>query len=226
MLLEHRIQASVQIQATLSWQLIFAIQTPQASITRLVHKWYVSKRFNFYPIFVIYFFLVSNYTCLFTEDSLNLHPYKGEISKLIKNPNFGFLDFLGECYDEKKVLEMRESYVWVENEAQLLELVQVLGKETVFGVDTEQHSLRSFLGFTALIQVAIISSSWCFIVCSYTLIEYINSSVYMDLVIRCTVRKLFLLVSINFIPCLCLWSFWKIMTNSLEICILVVYGNL
>ena len=48
---------------------------------------------------------------------------------------------------------MREAYVWVETESQLEEMVEVLSKEKIFGVDTEQHSLRSFLGFTALIQV-------------------------------------------------------------------------
>ena len=48
---------------------------------------------------------------------------------------------------------MMEAYVWVETESQLEEMVEVLSKEKIFGVDTEQHSLRSFLGFTALIQV-------------------------------------------------------------------------
>lgn len=50
-------------------------------------------------------------------------------------------------------LEMSESYVWVETELQLKELAAMLSKERVFAVDTEQHSFRSFLGFTALIQV-------------------------------------------------------------------------
>lgn len=48
---------------------------------------------------------------------------------------------------------MSELYVWVNTELQLKELVEALSKERVFAVDTEQHSLRSFLGFTALIQV-------------------------------------------------------------------------
>lgn len=50
-------------------------------------------------------------------------------------------------------LEMSESHVWVETELQLKELAAMLSKERVFAVDTEQHSFRSFLGFTALIQV-------------------------------------------------------------------------
>lgn len=53
-------------------------------------------------------------------------------------------------------MEMRDSYVWVETESQLKELADILAKSKVFAVDTEQHSLRSFLGFTALIQVTIV----------------------------------------------------------------------
>ncbi|KAL6535911.1 Protein RRP6-like 3 [Orobanche hederae] len=87
-----------------------------------------------------------------SDDFSNLHPYRVEISKLMKNPNLEFLEYLGEC--EKGNLEMRGSYVWVETEAQLKEVVEVLSKERVFAVDTEQHSFRSFLGFTALIQIS------------------------------------------------------------------------
>ena len=52
-------------------------------------------------------------------------------------------------------LEMNDPYVWVNTEQQLKELVNVLSKERFFAVDTEQHSLRSFLGFTALVQVSL-----------------------------------------------------------------------
>lgn len=48
---------------------------------------------------------------------------------------------------------MKDSYVWVHTETQLKELVDALSEERFFAVDTEQHSLRSFLGFTALVQV-------------------------------------------------------------------------
>ena len=61
------------------------------------------------------------------------------------------LDLINENID----LKMSETYIWVETELQLKELVTILSKERVFAVDTEQHSLRSFLGFTALIQVNI-----------------------------------------------------------------------
>ncbi|KAI8551942.1 hypothetical protein RHMOL_Rhmol06G0226300 [Rhododendron molle] len=75
------------------------------------------------------------------------HPYKAEIEALLRSPRVEF--------DEGNVdLELKESYVWIETEFQLEELVGVLSKERVFAVDTEQHSLRSFLGFTALIQIS------------------------------------------------------------------------
>ncbi|PIN22164.1 Ribonuclease D [Handroanthus impetiginosus] len=92
------------------------------------------------------------------EEYSNLHPYKGEISKLMKNPNVGFLEFLDGC--EKGNLEMGGSYTSVETEPQLRELVEVLSHERVFAVDTEQHSFRSFLGFTALIQISTISQDY------------------------------------------------------------------
>ncbi|KAL2476769.1 Polynucleotidyl transferase [Abeliophyllum distichum] len=90
------------------------------------------------------------------EEYSNLHPYIGDISKLLKNPNIGFLEFLDEFDNggEKGNFEMWDSYVWVETKSQLEELAEVLSKERVFAVDTEQHSLRSFLGFTALIQIS------------------------------------------------------------------------
>lgn len=84
-----------------------------------------------------------------------MHPYKGEISKLLKNPDIGFLEFL-DGFDnggEKWNCEMSDPLVWTETKSQLEELAEVLSKERVFAVDTEQHGLRSFLGFTALIQV-------------------------------------------------------------------------
>lgn len=53
----------------------------------------------------------------------------------------------------KEHSDMGDSYVWVHTISQLEALVDLLSKEQVFAVDTEQHSLRSFLGFTALMQV-------------------------------------------------------------------------
>ncbi|KAH6785648.1 hypothetical protein C2S51_038103 [Perilla frutescens var. frutescens] len=92
------------------------------------------------------------------EECSDVHPYKGEISKLMKNPNVGTLELFDGC--KKWSLEMGRSYVWVEAEAQLRELVEVLSNEKVFAVDTEQHSLRSLLGFTALIQISTMSKDY------------------------------------------------------------------
>ncbi|KFK31126.1 hypothetical protein AALP_AA6G071200 [Arabis alpina] len=83
------------------------------------------------------------------EKSLNCHPYETEITVLLENPKLEFSFLRGEY-----LLEMNDSYVWVETELKLKELAETLSKEKVFGVDTEQHSLRSFLGFTALIQIS------------------------------------------------------------------------
>ncbi|PIA57855.1 hypothetical protein AQUCO_00500048v1 [Aquilegia coerulea] len=79
----------------------------------------------------------------------NSHPYEKEITALLESSfeRFRFVD--GEVD-----LEMKGSHVWVDKEEQLKELVEVLSKERVFAVDTEQHSLRSFLGFTALMQIS------------------------------------------------------------------------
>jgi hypothetical protein len=46
-------------------------------------------------------------------------------------------------------------YVWVERRDQLEELAAQLMKVSEFGVDTEQHSQHSFLGYTALLQVRV-----------------------------------------------------------------------
>ncbi|CAF2096165.1 unnamed protein product [Brassica napus] len=84
------------------------------------------------------------------EKPNNSHPYETEIAVLLENPRLDEVEFLrGECS-----LEMSDSYVWVETKSELKKLAETLAKEKVFAVDTEQHSLRSFLGFTALIQIS------------------------------------------------------------------------
>lgn len=85
------------------------------------------------------------------EKPSNCHPYETEITALLENPRLDEFEFLrGGEYS----LEMSDSYVWVETEFELKKLAETLAKEKVFAVDTEQHSLRSFLGFTALIQIS------------------------------------------------------------------------
>jgi cobalt/nickel-transporting P-type ATPase D len=53
---------------------------------------------------------------------------------------------------------MSASYNWVDTEVQLEQLARLLSEERAFAVDTEQHSIRSFLGYTALIQVYLVAS--------------------------------------------------------------------
>ncbi|KAG4206147.1 hypothetical protein ERO13_A04G144700v2 [Gossypium hirsutum] len=78
------------------------------------------------------------------------HPYEAEITALMEDPQLQFSKIAVDDFDMK----MGDSYVWVESELQLSQLARVLSEQTVFAVDTEQHSLRSFLGFTALIQIS------------------------------------------------------------------------
>lgn len=82
------------------------------------------------------------------DNASNSHPYEAEICAMLENPQLGFSFIDGSTHSK-----MSERYTWVETELQLKELLDVLSKERVFAVDTEQHSVRSFLGFTALIQV-------------------------------------------------------------------------
>ncbi|KAG0477290.1 hypothetical protein HPP92_014131 [Vanilla planifolia] len=83
------------------------------------------------------------------ESSLKIHPYEREINFLLKHPptltKFG-------CSHQN--LDMDHSYIWVDTEYMLESLAATLSKEKVFAVDTEQHSIRSFLGFTALMQIS------------------------------------------------------------------------
>ncbi|KAL2328352.1 hypothetical protein Fmac_021779 [Flemingia macrophylla] len=83
------------------------------------------------------------------ENASNSHPFEADITALLKNPQ-PEIELGSEIVD----LEMKDSYVWVHTKMQLKKLVDVLSEERFFAVDTEQHSLRSFLGFTALIQIS------------------------------------------------------------------------
>lgn len=89
------------------------------------------------------------------DSSSDLHPYESEIKALLEKPELDF-EFCNGSMD----MDMNDTYVWIDDESKLKELVQVLSEETVFAVDTEQHSLRSFLGFTALIQISTIKEDY------------------------------------------------------------------
>ena len=83
------------------------------------------------------------------EISLKGHPYDELITNLLNNPlaSSNFFSMSCDCP------QMSDSYGWVDTEEKLQSLARLLSEERVFAVDTEQHSLRSFLGFTALMQV-------------------------------------------------------------------------
>ncbi|KAK3127152.1 hypothetical protein QOZ80_7AG0569080 [Eleusine coracana subsp. coracana] len=83
------------------------------------------------------------------ESSQKVHPFEEEITSLLNTPP-GFHSFmLGE-----QCPEMSTSYHWVDTEVQLEQLARLLSEEKAFAVDTEQHSIRSFLGYTALMQIS------------------------------------------------------------------------
>ncbi|KAG9454009.1 hypothetical protein H6P81_006913 [Aristolochia fimbriata] len=83
------------------------------------------------------------------EEPPETHPYEKEITFLLENP-----PTIPSCGGVNNQSNVAGSFGWVTTRSQLEELALVLAKEQVFAVDTEQHSLRSFLGFTALMQIS------------------------------------------------------------------------
>uniref|UniRef100_A0A0D9WZE4 HRDC domain-containing protein n=1 Tax=Leersia perrieri TaxID=77586 RepID=A0A0D9WZE4_9ORYZ len=83
------------------------------------------------------------------ESSQKVHPLGEEITSVLNNPP-DFQNFMpgSQCP------EMSTSYNWIDTDAQLENLTRLLDDEKAFAVDTEQHSLRSFLGYTALMQIS------------------------------------------------------------------------
>lgn len=86
--------------------------------------------------------------CSTSGVSLKMHPYEEEITSLLDDP-----PLISNFCSNNKYSDMSTSYSWIDTEAQLESLAKLLSGEQVFAVDTEQHSLRSFLGYTALMQV-------------------------------------------------------------------------
>jgi cobalt/nickel-transporting P-type ATPase D len=94
---------------------------------------------------------LSAYFVKFHEGSPNkLHPYEEEITNLLHNPQV-LSNFVSDCGNAP--LDMSCSYTWIDTDPQLESLAGLLSRENFFAVDTEQHSFRSFLGYTALMQV-------------------------------------------------------------------------
>lgn len=75
------------------------------------------------------------------------HPFRKEIGALIDNPpeHSFWTSFTKE--------DTSKDCMWVDSSLQLRELANKLAEQNVFAVDTEQQNLRSYLGFTALMQV-------------------------------------------------------------------------
>ncbi|CAM0906038.1 unnamed protein product [Alopecurus aequalis] len=86
------------------------------------------------------------------ESTQKMHPFEEEITSLLDNPTkySTFCNFT----PSNQCSEMSTAYNWVDTEAQLENLARLLSEEEAFAVDTEQHSFRSFLGYTALVQIS------------------------------------------------------------------------
>ncbi|CAM6009797.1 unnamed protein product [Sphagnum balticum] len=79
------------------------------------------------------------------------HPYGDVIRALAEEP-WKLSDSIGGDNGIPPAIEGEAS--WVQTRGQLEKLVELLSEEKEIGVDTEQHSTHSFLGFTALIQIS------------------------------------------------------------------------
>ncbi|KAJ7553277.1 hypothetical protein O6H91_06G090800 [Diphasiastrum complanatum] len=79
------------------------------------------------------------------------HPFSSEIHKLLENVSEAPISF-NKVDDGPPPLD--GPYIWVETREQLQDLVEILSKEKEFAVDIEHHSIRSFLGFIALLQIS------------------------------------------------------------------------
>lgn len=102
--------------------------------------------------------------CIQVGATQKLHPFGKRIFRLLKDfpdgldivteggiPPCGFVRILSADFPPPKLQE--SDLHWVDKVDQLENVNAKLKLLGEFGVDTEQHTLRSFLGFTALIQV-------------------------------------------------------------------------
>ncbi|CAN6457551.1 unnamed protein product [Victoria cruziana] len=84
-----------------------------------------------------------------SEKVSSLHPYEDQINALLEQPTPPQLTVVSSskaCTGD--------SYIWVQTKSGLELLAKLLSEEEFFAVDTEQHRLHSFLGFTALMQIS------------------------------------------------------------------------
>ncbi|GJP33167.1 hypothetical protein CLOM_g17730 [Closterium sp. NIES-68] len=123
-----------------------------------------------------------------SEDSGDLHPFGDEIRQLIQTPppanhmlppgttpppmlnDSGVSDLPSQAPSSSS-----SSFQWVSTRHQLAALAALLEKQDEFAVDTEQHSHRSYLGFTALIQIST-RDGWDFVVDAIALHDRIGDA--------------------------------------------------
>ncbi|KAG0608211.1 hypothetical protein M758_8G087800 [Ceratodon purpureus] len=79
------------------------------------------------------------------------HPYEDVVRALAEDPKPSFAQHYGDAVMPPG---MAGPCVWVQMRSQLEALVEVLKKETEIGVDIEHHHVRSFRGFTSLVQIS------------------------------------------------------------------------
>ncbi|KAF3796773.1 RRP6-like 3 protein [Nymphaea thermarum] len=84
-----------------------------------------------------------------SENFSSLHPYEDQINVLLKLPTFPQVTVVSSSG-----AYAWDSYIWVQTKSELESLAKLLSEEKIFAVDTEQHRLHSFLGFTALMQIS------------------------------------------------------------------------
>jgi len=79
------------------------------------------------------------------------HPYEDVIRALAEDPKPSLAHYYG---GNVMPPGMTGPCVWVQTRSQLEVLVEVLKEEKQIGVDIEHHHVRSFRGFTSLVQVS------------------------------------------------------------------------
>ncbi|KAI5079547.1 hypothetical protein GOP47_0005026 [Adiantum capillus-veneris] len=84
------------------------------------------------------------------KEATNLHPFHKEISSVLETVG----NLPRDANTKEGLPPMMDDCIWVNTKHELEKVAEILSRETEFAVDTEQHSIRSFLGFTALLQVS------------------------------------------------------------------------
>ncbi|XP_031473178.1 protein RRP6-like 3 isoform X2 [Nymphaea colorata] len=90
-----------------------------------------------------------------SENFSSLHPYEDQINALLQQPTFPQVTVVSSSG-----AYAWDSYIWVQTKSELESLAKLLSEEEIFAVDTEQHRLHSFLGFTALMQVSTLKKDY------------------------------------------------------------------